>query len=376
MKKDKEYLLVFNSGSISLKYALFEKKELKLVSQEEIERIGLAGGIKNHEIAFKQVLDNLLKKGMVNDLKEIKLVAHRIVHGGDQFKEPTLLNDKNIKEIEKYSHLAPLHNPVNLLGVRIAKRLFPKAKQVAVFDTAFYKDLSPSHYLYALPYKFYQKNKIRRYGFHGIAHQYLYWKTNGTLKKKVDKLITCHLGGGSSITAIKNGKAVNTSMGFTPLEGLVMESRSGDIDPAIVVYLIDNLKIKAKEVGEILNNQSGYKGICGKKDMRKILKLKKKNHLAQLAYEMFILSAVKYIAYYLAEMGGVEAITFSGGMGARSGEIRKDITDHFRFLGLQLDSRKNKRNSLIVSSAKSKVKVLAIPANEELAIACQVVDEF
>jgi len=369
MKNNSFFILVLNSGSATVKYSLFKADNLVLENEGIVERIGLKGGVKNHEEAVKKILKDLTQVKKIKDLSKIRTVGHRVVHGGEKFKKTTLLNKKKIEELKGYSKLAPLHNPPNIMGIEVCQKLLPQAKQVAVFDTAFHTTLPPSSYIYAIPYKFYSQHQIRRYGFHGISHQYVSERARETVGGKISRLITCHLGGGSSITAIKNGKSVDTSMGFTPLEGLVMESRSGDIDPAIVTYLITELNFTAQEVYDILNKKSGYKGICGKKDFREILKIKSKDRLTRLAYEIFVLSVTKYIGKYIAELGGVDTIVFTAGIGEGSWELRKDVMEHFKFVGIKLDQKKNKNNSLIISAPNSKVKVLVVPDNEALKIA-------
>lgn len=369
MKNNSFFILVLNSGSATVKYSLFKADNLVLENEGIVERIGLKGGVKNHEEAVKKILKDLTQVKKIKDLSKIRTVGHRVVHGGEKFKKTTLLNKKKIEELKGYSKLAPLHNPPNIMGIEVCQKLLPQAKQVAVFDTAFHTTLPPSSYIYAIPYKFYSQHQIRRYGFHGISHQYVSERARETVGGKISRLITCHLGGGSSITAIKNGKSVDTSMGFTPLEGLVMESRSGDIDPAIVTYLITELNFTAQEVYDILNKKSGYKGICGKKDFREILKIKSKDRLTRLAYEIFVLSVTKYIGKYIAELGGVDIIVFTAGIGEGSWELRKDVMEHFKFVGIKLDQKKNKNNSLIISAPNSKVKVLVVPDNEALKIA-------
>lgn len=362
------FILILNSGSSSVKYTLFRNK--KCFTQGIKENIGLKTGEKNHEIAIKKILNQLVNDKFIKDISEIKIIGHRVVHGSDFFKRSIVINKNNLNKIKKISYLAPLHNPSNILGIEICQKILPKAKNVAVFDTEFYSSLPESAYLYALPYKFYQKYKIRRYGFHGISHKYIVQETQKILKKKVKKIITCHLGAGSSITAVKDGKPIDTSMGFTPLEGLIMTTRSGSIDPFIPLYLIDNLKYTPKEVDEILNKKSGYLGICGLKDFRNILKFKTKR--AKLCYQMYLRSVVKHIGSYIVLLGGVDVIVFTAGIGEGSAKLRKDVINFFQFLGIKIDSKKNNQRSLIISTSDSPIKVLTIPTNEELMIAQEV----
>lgn len=352
-------ILILNSGSTSLKYKLFDF-ELKEIKSGFVEDIG-KGKIKNHTEALKKVLSK------VEDLENIKYVGHRIVHGGNEFYHPTVVDKKVLKKISKFNHLAPLHNPVNLEGIKAAMSLIKNAKNVAVFDTAFYRDLPEYAFLYALPKELYEKYGIRKYGFHGISHKYAMLEASKILKKSASKLklITCHLGGGASITAIKNGKAIDTSMGFTPMEGLPMATRCGDIDPGILIELIKNKKIKIKKytkgdridnINYLLNYESGLKGLsgfksdsiyeiarpaeCGDKEMTNVLKL--------YAYKI-----KKYIGAYKAILGGLDAVVFTGTVGYRSKIIRSLITNGFKEL--------------------SGTKKIIIEADEELMIAKEVI---
>ncbi len=374
-----KYILVINSGSATLKFKVFDFGNLKEAASGVVERIGLGGSflefkisgrelkifraVKNHEEAFKLVLEQLSK---ISNLKsEITLVGHRVVHGGEEFTKPTIITPAVLKKISKYDKLSPLHNPANLMGIRACGKLLPGAKNVAVFDTGFYSTLPDFAYTYALPIDFYKKHKIRRYGFHGISHEYVANEAAKILKKPLAKLnlITCHLGSGASITAICGGRAVDTSMGFTPLEGLVMSTRSGDLDPAIPLYLIRELKIKPEEVDNILNKKSGMLGLSGFSDMRDVLlaagykvanfKSKKvsaeKKELAKLALQVFIYRVKKYLGAYGAVLGRVDAIVFTAGIGERNKIVRALIMKDMKIFGSP--------------------RVLAIPTNEELMIA-------
>jgi len=358
-----EQILILNSGSTSLKYKLFNF-DLKEIKEGFIEDIGIGKGkIKNHSEALKNVLREIEK------IENIKYIGHRVVHGGNKFYNPTIINKKTLKEVSKFNHFAPLHNPANLEGIKASMNLIKNAKNIAVFDTAFYKDLPEHAYLYAIPKEFYKKYDIRRYGFHGTSHKYVIQKAAKILKKPVNKLnlISCHLGGGASITAIKNGKAIDTSMGFTPMEGIPMETRSGDIDPGIVLEFLKNKKIKLNNsiknridaVDYLLNKQSGLSGLAGKKanniyeishtaargdkEMMNILKL--------YAYRI-----KKYIGAYKAVIGNVDAIIFTGTVGYRSKRIRKLIVSDFEDI-------KN-------------IKKLAIKTDEELMIAKEIIKLF
>ncbi|PIS39170.1 MAG: acetate kinase [Candidatus Nealsonbacteria bacterium CG08_land_8_20_14_0_20_38_20] len=363
---NKKIILVLNSGSSSVKYSLFNEN-LKEIEKGIEERIGLEGGAKNHREAIKRIFKKITDSGKIKDLSEIKTIGHRVVHGGEDFRKPVLVNEKVIKKLKEYSKLAPLHNPPNILGIEACRELLPKAKNVAVFDTSFYNSLTPEAYLYAIPYQFYQKEKIRRYGFHGISHNYVSQEAKKILGKKIQRLITCHLGAGSSITATFKGKPIDTSMGFTPLEGLVMESRSGSIDPAIPIYLISQLGFKPEEVDNLLNKKSGFIGICGIKDFRDILK--SKDEKAKLAYRIYLRSVIKHIGAYTGLLGGLDALVFTAGIGEGAVRFRKDAVDQLKYLGAEIDQKKNKENKYIISTKKSRVDILVVPTNEALMIA-------
>ena len=387
-------ILVINSGSSSVKYKLFDVKNEKELAKGIVERIGLrksnlshiAAGkkkvklskaIPNHNAAIKLALDYLTDKkhGAIQDVSEIGAVGHRVVHGGEEFSDSVIITDRVIKVIKSYFKLAPLHNPPNLLGIKVAKKLLPKVKHIAVFDTAFHQTIPPSAYLYALPYSFYEKEKIRRYGFHGTSHKYVALKTAEILKKPLAKLklIVSHLGNGCSITAVKNGKSINTSMGFTPLEGLVMGTRSGDIDPAIIFYLMNKKNLSVDDVDNLLNKKSGLLGMSGvSSDMRDVYKeVKKGSRKAKLAFEVFIDRIQKYIGSYIVAMDGVDAIVFTAGIGENHAPTRSAVCKRLSFLGVKIDPRKNNTaaKEKIMTTKDSKVKVLVVPTNEELMIA-------
>ncbi len=364
------YILVLNAGSTSVQYSLYDQK-LNLILNGREERIGLPGGAENHLQAIKKILRNITSENKIEQ-GNIKAVGHRVVHGGEKYSSSVIINQQVIDQLKKYIKLAPLHNPHNITGIEACQKLLPQAVQAACFDTAFYSNLKEKAFVYALPYQLYQNHQIRRYGFHGISHQRTAEQAEKILNKKIDKMITCHLGGGSSVTAIKKGDAVNTSMGFTPLEGLVMTTRCGDIDPAIVPYLIKELNYDIDQVDELMNYKSGFLGICGSRDFREILKGKQKDEKKKLAFDIFCQAVTKYISYYTALLNGVDVIAFTAGIGQNSWEARKVIMDNFQFLGVSLEDEKNKNNELIISSAESKVTVMAIPANEEIKIAQEV----
>lgn len=362
----KNLILVLNSGSTSIKYTLFDEKLVKIDSGKE-ENIGTKKGAKNHREALERIFKKLSTFGKVSTLKDIKAVGHRVVHGGAKLKKPIIVNQSVIKEIEKYKKLAPLHNPPNVAGIRACKKLIPWAKNVAVFDTGFFESLRPEAYLYAIPYQIYQKEKIRRYGFHGISHKYISEEAEKILGKKIKNLITCHLGGGSSITATKNGAPIDTSMGLTPLEGLVMTTRSGSIDPSIPLFLISNLGYSAEEVDYILNNKSGFIGICGTENFKEILE--RKDEKAKLAYQLFLRSVLKYIGGYVTLLGGLDVLVFTAGIGENAIRFRSDVIKSLKYLGAEIDEKKNQKNEIIISTKKSKVVIMVIKTNEELMIA-------
>jgi len=359
-------ILVLNSGSTSIKYSLFNEKLEKIDNGEEAG-IGTKDGVKNHHEALERIFKNISGSGKIENLSDIKAVGHRVVHGGEDLRKPILINKNVLKKIKDYAKLAPLHNPPNIAGIEACQELLPWAKNVAVFDTGFYESLTPEGYLYAIPYELYQKEKIRRYGFHGISHSYISQKAEKILGKKIKNLITCHLGGGSSITALKNGKPIDTSMGFTPLEGLIMTTRSGSIDPAIPLYLISNLGYTANEVDNLLNKKSGFLGICDTNNFKEILE--RKDEKAKLAYQLFLRSVLKYIGGYVTLLGGLDVLVFTAGIGENAVRFRKDVVTHLKYLGAEIDEKRNKKNEVIISKKASKVEILVIPTNEELMIA-------
>ena len=338
-------ILVLNCGSQSIKWKLFRKKDLKLLEEGEKTVFNLNNF---EEILFREV--NKLKNKYFDKIQKI---GHRVVHGGEKFRKPTKITKQVLKELEKFNKLAPLHNPFNILGIKVAKKVFPKVSQTAVFDTEFYKDLPKKAYIYPLPEEIRKKYKIRRFGFHGISHEYVAKEAAKRIKKPFAKLkiITCHLGGGSSITAIKNGKAIDTSMGFTPMEGLIMMTRPGDIDAGIVLELVKNFSFKKTD--KILNFQSGLKGICGKEKMLEVLKKAKQgNKKAKLALDLFVYRIQKYIGAYFTILGGCDLLIFTGTIGFFSTKIRNMICRDLTIL-------KN-------------TKILAIKTDEELSIAQKV----
>lgn len=385
-------ILVLNSGSSSIKYQVFdiEDRETRL-AKGLIERIGLkeselrhavpgkpdavwAREVPDHNVAISEILRLLTDPGLgvVKELREIEGVGHRVVHGGEQFAESVLVDDAVYRAIKDCCELAPLHNPPNLLGIEACRRLLPGVPQAAVFDTAFHQTMPQKAYAYAIPYQMYLKYKIRRYGFHGTSHMYVSREAARALGKPVEKLkiITCHLGNGCSVAAVNGGVSVDTSMGFTPLEGLVMGSRSGDLDPYVPLYIMERERMGTAEMSDFLNKKSGLVGICNKKDMRDILEDASRGEKpAVLAVEVFAYRVAKYIGAYAMAMNGVDAIVFTAGMGERSAPIRSRVLAYATFLGLEVDEGKNARGETVFSTPRSRVAALMIHTDEELVIA-------
>lgn len=391
-------ILVINSGSTSLKYQLIDSKTENVLAKGLCERIGNGGHIKaenpvigkkiendidmiDHGSALKQVIDALIDPeiGAIKSLSEIDAVGHRVVHGGEYFHSSAIVTEDVIKKIEECSDLAPLHNPANLLGIRACEKLMPGVFQCVTFDTAFHQTMPAKAYMYGLPHKYYDKYKIRRYGFHGTSHSFVSKQAMKFVSDKENsKMIVCHLGGGASITAVKGGKSVDTLMGLTPLEGLIMGTRSGSIDPAIVQYIVDKEKLSVDEVLSILNKKSGLLGMTDvSSDMRDIEKGYKNNDpKCVLAYEAFCYRAAKSIGSYMAAMNGVDLIAFTAGIGENDSLVRECIMDHFGFMNIYLDEEINNNThgtETKISSENSKVPVYVIPTNEELAIARETV---
>lgn len=387
-------ILVINCGSSSLKYQVLDMTDETLLAKGLVERIGMDGSVinhtkigcekqvnvvpmKDHKDAIAQVLDAIQGSefGVVSDMSEIGAVGHRVVHAGEMYSDSVLITDSVIKALEDCIELAPLHNPPNLLGIAACKALMPATPMVAVFDTAFHQTMPASSYIYALPYEYYEKYRIRRYGFHGTSHKYVSQKASQILGKSLEdlKLITCHLGNGASVTAIKNGKCIDTSMGFTPLEGLVMGTRCGDLDPAIVTYIKDKENLSDAEINNVLNKQSGVLGISGvSSDFRDLENAVSEGHeRADLALRVFAQKVKFYIGAYIAEMNGVDAIVFTAGVGENDILMREIICNYMDNLGIRLDPIKNKvkGKETMISTEDSKVKLLLIPTNEELMIA-------
>lgn len=390
-------VLVINCGSSSLKYQLIDSESEKALAVGLCERIGIdgrlnhtpAGGDKvvieapmvNHEAAIKMVLDALIdvSHGVIKSLSEIGAVGHRVVHGGEKFASSVVITDEVIAAIEDCNDLAPLHNPANLIGIRACQAIMPGIPMVGVFDTAFHQTMPPKAYLYGLPYEYYEKYKIRRYGFHGTSHSYVAKKTVELvgLDPEHSKVIVCHLGNGASITAILDGKSVDTSMGFTPLEGLIMGTRSGSIDPAIIEFIANKENKSIEDIMNILQKKSGVYGMSGvSSDFRDLeAAANEGNEKAKVAKDVFVYRVARYIGSYAAAMNGVDAIAFTAGLGENDMKVRAEILSYLEFLGIKLNVENNNTRSkeILISTDDSKVKVCVIPTNEELAIARETV---
>lgn len=392
-------VLVLNCGSSSLKYQLIDSDTEKALAVGLCERIGIDGrfnykpeggnkrvedcDMPNHEVAVKMVLDAVANPvdGVIKSLDEIGAIGHRVVHGGEKFASSVKIDDKVIAAIEECNDLAPLHNPANLIGIRACQNIMPGVPNVAVFDTAFHQTMPAKAYLYGIPIEYYDKYKIRRYGFHGTSHSYVSKRSYEVagLDPENSKVVVCHLGNGASVSAVLNGKSIDTSMGLTPLEGLIMGTRSGSIDPAIIEFISHKENKTIDEVMTILNKESGVYGLSGKvsSDFRDLDKAKNEgNELAGQAVKVFCYSVVKCIGAYVAAMNGVDAIIFTAGLGENDGVVRKEILSYFGYLGVELDEEKNKirGEEVIISTPESKVKACIIPTNEELAIARETVE--
>lgn len=386
-------IVVINSGSSSIKFQLLEMPKGKVIAKGLIERVGFKDAvlhyktkkiskrnilpILNHEQGLKEITNLLLdaEYGVIKTTDEIDAVGHRVVHGGNIFTKTTVINAAVKKEIKALSYLAPLHNPANLLGIEVAEKIFNKAIQIAVFDTAFHQTIPEKAHRYAIPNKFYDIDHIRVYGFHGTSHLYVSKKANVYLKKKNSKLITIHLGNGCSMTAVKNGKSIDHSLGFGPMNGLIMGTRSGDIDQSVVLYLAQKLNYSIDEIGNILQKKSGMLGLTGKSDLREIEQnAANGDKMAQLALEMNAYRIKKYIGAYTAVLNGLDAIVFTAGIGENSSLIRKMVCQNLSYLGIEIDENKNivkSQKIREIQSKESKVKILVILTNEELEIAEQ-----
>ena len=387
-------ILVINAGSSSLKYQLLNPDTQEVLAKGLCERIGIDGkftykpagkdpikdadvAMPTHSEAIQTVLHALVdeKNGVISSMKEIDAVGHRVVHGGEKFAQSVLITDEVMAAIEECNPLAPLHNPANIIGIKACQELMPGTPMVAVFDTAFHQTMPPVAYTYALPYEYYEQDKVRRYGFHGTSHKYVSQRAAAMLGKPIEelKLISCHLGNGSSITAIDGGKSVDTSMGFTPLAGLPMGTRSGDLDAGILEYLMHKHGYKIDEMLNVLNKKSGVLGISGvSSDFRDLESAAPQgNQRAQLALDVFDYSVKKFIGSYAAAMGGVDAIIFTAGVGENGPDTRANVVSGLEFMGVKIDPEKNntRGKEVDVATDDSKVRILVIPTNEELMIA-------
>ena len=386
-------VLVINCGSSSLKYQLIDAQTEKALAVGLCERIGIdgrlnhtpAGGEKvvinkdmpDHEVAVQMVLDELTdeKYGVISDLKEIDAIGHRVVHGGEKFASSVVINDEVMAAIEECNPLAPLHNPANLIGIRACQAIMPGVPNVAVFDTAFHQTMPEKAFMYGLPYRYYEEYKVRRYGFHGTSHSFVSKRLAelAGLQLENSKLIVCHIGNGGSVTAVQNGKSVDTSMGLTPLEGIIMGTRSGSIDPAIIEFIAHKENKSIDEIMTILNKKSGLAGMSGlTSDFRDLRAGKKEgNKQAEVTMDAFIYSIAKYVGAYAAAMNGVDAIAFTAGIGENAIEVRKGVMSYLGYLGVEADEEKCQitGEEVCVTTPSSKVKVFIIPTNEELAIA-------
>ncbi len=387
-------ILVLNSGSSSVKYQLFDMRNESVLARGLVERIGLEepvlshkpenkdkvvinSDIPNHSVAIKMVLDALTDSnyGVISSMKEIDAVGHRVAHGGSRFTHSTLLDDQVIQELKDLIPLAPLHNPAAVLGMEACQKLMPDIPQTAVFDTAFHQTMPESSYIYGLPYELYEKYGIRRYGFHGTSHRYVAQRVAEIMEKSLEelKIITCHLGNGSSIAAVDRGKVFDTTMGFTPQEGLIMGTRTGNLDPAIIPFVMEKLNLTVQQVDELINKKSGFLGVSGvSSDLRNVEEAAAQgNRRAQLAIDIFNQKIVRFIGAYAGEMNGVDVIVFTAGIGENAIATREAVCANLTFLGIDFDREANqvRGQEREITKPGSKVRVFVIPTNEELMIA-------
>lgn len=386
-------IFVLNCGSSSVKYKLYDMEGETVLAEGRVERVGQENGVITHQstgkekisktmpilehtVAISETLKLLTDKepGCIDSLDAIDAVGHRVVHGGESFSQAVLINEETKEILDSLAELAPLHNPANVMGIRAAEKLMPQTPQVAVFDTAFHSTMPPHAYLYAIPFNLYQKHKVRRYGFHGTSHQYVTQRAAEMMGRDIKdlRIVSCHLGNGASIAAVSGGQSVDTSMGFTPLEGLMMGTRSGDIDPGAIFYLMKTYDLSLHEVDSLLNKHSGLYGIAGASDMRDIEKgISEDDKLSKLAFDMYEYRIRKYIGAYIAAMGGIDAIVFTAGIGENTPALRSRICENLSYLGIKLDDELNQKRGqdLEISTSDSAVKVFVIPTNEEVMIA-------
>ena len=388
-------ILVVNSGSSSIKYQLFDMTDESVLAKGLVERIGIPDSIinhypfnrepvitrqdiPNHKVGIKLMMDALLHQdyGVIKDISEVVAVGHRVVHAGEKFSGSVLLTDEVMDVVKECIELAPLHNPPNILGIEVCKELMPGVPQVGVFDTAFHQTIPECAYLYGIPYKFYKKYKVRRYGFHGTSHKFVAQRAAEILEKPLEelKIITCHLGNGSSITAVKHGISIDTSLGFGTVAGIIMGTRCGDVDPAVIPFLMDKEKLTVEEINKIIYKESGFIGLSegissDNRDLGK--KAKEGDERAIRALSVFDYGIKKYIGAYAAAMGGVDVVVFTAGIGENAWKVRRGACEGLEFLGIRIDLEKNKvcSKEAIISNDNSKVKVMVIPTNEEWMIA-------
>ena len=389
-------VLVVNSGSSSIKYRLFDMTDESLLAKGLVERIGISGSlithyptgkdimkeeidIPDHRRGIELVVDALLNNnhGVIKDISEISAVGHRVVHGGEKYSGSVLINQDVMETLNKYIELAPLHNPPNILGIKVCQELLPDTPQVGVFDTAFHQTIPEKAYLYGLPYHYYEKYQVRRYGFHGTSHKYVAIKAAEMLGKELEelKVITCHLGNGSSLTAVKNGKSVDTSLGFGTISGVIMGTRCGDVDPAVIPFLMEKEGLSSKEMNNILYKKSGFIGLSegissDKRDLEE--KANEGDKKAKRTLDVLHYGLKKYIGAYTAVMNGLDVLVFTAGIGENSPKLRKNVCADLTCFGIEIDDNKNnnaKGSKTVISTDHSKVKVMVIPTNEELMIA-------
>lgn len=387
-------VLVINTGSSSLKYQLIDILSEKVLAKGVCDRIGLEHSflkhskvgsdttviekdLYNHKVAVQEVLAALTdeKTGVIKSMDEISAVGHRIVHGGEKFKDSVIIDDKVMDAIKECVELAPLHNPANIIGIEACQQIMPNIPMVAVFDTAFHQTMPPYAYVYALPYEIYEKYRLRKYGFHGTSHKYVAYRAAEILGKPIEelKLITCHLGNGASVCAVKNGKSIETSMGFTPLQGLAMGTRSGTIDPAVISFLMEKEKMTVKDISDFLNKKSGVLGVSGvSSDFRDVQEAAEAgNERAMLALDIFCYKVKRFVGDYMGILNGADAVIFTAGIGENNDLVRRKILEDMGFLGIEIDLEKNAitGKEIDISAPGARVKTLVIPTNEELAIA-------
>ena len=385
-------ILVLNCGSSSIKYQFINTDEKVTLAKGIVDRIGMSGAvlshtrydgdtikivgeILDHTMGIEYVLGVMLSKnhGVIDDKDDIDAVGHRVVHGGETFSGSVLITNEVVRVLQDNIELAPLHNPPNIKGIQAVTRLLPGKPQVGVFDTSFHLKMPPKAFLYGIPYELYKKHKIRRYGFHGTSHRFVSQRAAEILGKKFDelKIVTAHLGNGCSMAAVDRGHSVDTTMGFTPLEGLLMGTRCGDLDPSLILYIMGKEGLSLSEAGTLLNKHSGLIGISGESsDMREILTAVKEDHKrSKYAFEIFCYRIKKYLGAYAAAMGGLDAFVFTGGIGENSSEVRKEVCSNLDFLGIKIDDAKNQNSEEVISVDGGKVAVLKIPTDEELVIA-------